>query len=106
MEATLIEIPEKLKYLAGPIRHLLVGAEQAMLQAGGGRACDYDLLEAQVADDVAAVERATHQAILGSLDVDAPAVLIGGKRFLRVGHGPGDNHCMSGTVSVPRTLYR
>ena len=106
MDATLIEIPEKLKFLAGPIRHLVAGAEQAMQQAGDGRSCDYDLLEAQIADDVAAVERATHQTILGSLDVDAPAVRIGGKRFLRVGHGPGDYHCMAGSVSVPRTLYR
>ena len=106
MDATLIEIPEKLKFLAGPIRSLVAGVDRAILQCGDGRSCDYDVLEAQLAGDVAAVERASHESILGALDVDAPVVRIEGKRFLRVGHGPGDYHCMAGSVSVPRTLYR
>jgi len=56
--------------------------------------------------NVAAVERASHEALLAALDVDAPVVRIDGKRYLRVGHGPGDYFCMAGAVSVPRTLYR
>jgi len=102
----LVEIPAKLKAVEVPLRRLLADLDRAMAQAGNGRACDYDVFEELVAEDLAALERVSHQAMLGSLDVDAPVVLIEGKRYHRVGRGPGDYHCMAGTVSVPRSLYR
>ena len=106
MENIVIEIPTKLKYLAAPIRRLVDDIDRAIAQAGDGRACDYDVFEECIAGDAAAVERASHQAMLTSLDVDTPVVTINGKRYRRVGRGPDDYYTMAGPVPVGRTLYR
>ncbi len=50
-----------------------------------GKAVDYARVERKVGELTAAVERAAHQAILRSLDIDAPTILIAGASWTRVG---------------------
>jgi len=75
-------------------------------RTGGGRAVDYAQVEAAVSQDAARVERAAHEAILRSLDIDVPAVVIGGMRYTRVGRCNAPYHTMAGSVSIERSLYR
>ena len=83
----------------------------AMLQRtvgrlGGGKAVDYAVVEAEIAKGASQTELAAHRAILQKLDVDVPAVVIGGVRYTRVGRCEGAYHRMAGSVSVERSLYR
>jgi len=106
VENIVIEIPANLKFLATPIRQLVGDVGKTIAQVGDGRACDYDALEELIASDTAAVERASHQAMLTSLNVDALMVVINGKRYYRVGHSSDDFFTMAGPVPVDKTLYR
>jgi len=63
---SIVVFPANLKFLAAPICQLVDDVEQAITQAGDGRACDYDALEELVAEDTATVERASHKAMLTS----------------------------------------
>src|SRR5258707_15794788 len=51
-------------------------------------------------------EREARGAILQSLDIDVPAVVIGKERYTRVGRCEDKYHTMAGSVSVERSLYR
>src|SRR5438046_3415736 len=99
---------------------------------GGGKAVDYAAAEAAIAEGaqsgpgmyghngascksastrlsahgLSRTELAAHRAILKSLDMDVPAVVIGGVRYTRVGRCEGAYHTMVGSVSVERSLYR
>jgi hypothetical protein len=55
---------------------------------------------------VAAVERAAHQAILRSLDLDAPRVRIDGATWTRVGRYEVTFYTLAGPVVVERSVYR
>jgi hypothetical protein len=59
-----------------------------------------------VAAGAAAIERASHQAVLQGLDVDQPRVVIEGQVYSRVGRYAADYYTMAGAVRVTRTLYR
>src|SRR5207248_7438355 len=59
-----------------------------------------------IAEAASRTELAAHAAILKSLDMDVPAVVIGGVRYTRVGRCEGAYHTMVGSVSVERSLYR
>ena len=72
----------------------------------GGKAVDYAAVEAAMAEGASRTELAAHGAILKSLDMDVPAVVIGGVRYTRVGRCEGAYHTMIGSVSVERSLYR
>jgi hypothetical protein len=54
----------------------------------------------------ASVERAAHEGLLASLDVDAEKVVIGGELYTRVERCDGPYHTMAGSISVLRSLYR
>src|SRR5437773_3619911 len=90
---------------------MAMGEHLAMLQRtadrlGGGKALDYAAVEAAIAEGASRTELAAHRAILKSLDMDVPAVVIGGVRYTRVGRCEGTYHTMAGSVSVERSLYR
>jgi hypothetical protein len=102
----MISIPDDCKPLAEAIERLVATAERARRRADGGRGVDYAQIERQVAERTAAVERATHQTILTSLDVDAPTVLIDGRVHTRVHRAEGRYYTLAGDVVVPRSLYR
>lgn len=106
MAAMMIEVPEELKDLGVAMVEAMATVKKALGGAVGGKALDYDAVECAVADGVAKIERAGHRAILQALDVDRPAVVIGGKRYTRVGRFEATYYTMAGPVVIERTLYR
>jgi hypothetical protein len=101
-----IEIPEELKGVGEAISALIWQVEATWRSTRGGRALDYQKIERQVASGAAAIERASHQAVLQGLDVDQPRVRVDGKVYRRVGRYEADYYTMAGPVRVTRTLYR
>jgi len=75
----MISIPDDCKPLADAVEQLVASTQRARHRASGGRAVDYGHVERDIGEQVAGVERATHQCILAALDVDAPQVLIDGR---------------------------
>jgi hypothetical protein len=106
MPDTVIRIPGELKGVAEAIQELLKNVQGTILRTGGGKAVDYERVEIAVAEDAARVERTAHQAILQALDIDVPAITIGGELYTRVERCPDLYHAMAGSVSVERSLYR
>jgi hypothetical protein len=101
-----IEIPEECNALVMPLRKLVARVAKTVRQSDNGRARDYAAFEIKVADDGAAIERAAHQAVLQSLDVDAPVVIIEGRLHSQVGRHDAPYHSMAGDVHVMRSIYR
>jgi hypothetical protein len=106
MPKRVIEIPEELKDLGDALEAILADVQGTMSRTGGGKAVDYEEVETAVSADAGRVERAAHAAILESLDIDVPAVIIGGVRYNRVGRCPAPYHTLAGSVSIERSLYR
>jgi hypothetical protein len=101
-----IEIPDELKGVGEAVSAMIRQVEATWRSTRGGRALDYQERERQVAARAAAIERASHQAVLQGLDVDQPRVRIDGKVYSRVGRYEADYYTMAGPVRVTRTLYR
>jgi len=74
-----IEIPDELKGVGEAVRAMVRQVEAIWRSTPGGRAVDYPEIERQVAAGAAAIERASHQAVLQGLDVDQPRVVIEGQ---------------------------
>jgi hypothetical protein len=106
MPKIVIEIPEELKELGEAFKAILANVGRTVARTGGGKAVDYAQVERAVAEEAARVERTTHQAILQALDIDVPAVIIGGVRHTKVGRCPAPYHSLAGSVAVERSLYR
>ena len=106
MPKRVIEIPDELNELGDVVEAIVANVLRTVARTGGGKAVDYAQVETAVSENAAGVERATHRAILQSLDIDVPAVIIGGVRYNRVGRGPAPYHTMAGSVSIERSLYR
>ena len=101
-----IEIPDEFKGVGEAVRAMVRQVEAIWRSTPGGRAVDYPEIERQVAAGAAAIERASHQAVLQGLDVDQPRVVIEGQVYSRVGRYEADYHTMAGPVRVTHTLYR
>jgi hypothetical protein len=101
-----LEMPEELKGVGDAIKTLVRQVEAIWRSTRGGRAIDYATIERQVAANAAAIERASHQAMLQGLDVDQPRVRIEGQGYHRVGRYEGEYYTLAGPVRVTRTLYR
>ena len=101
-----IEMPEELKGVGEAVKAMLRQVEASWRSTRGGRAIDYAAIERQVAAGAAAIERASHQAVLQGLDIDQPHVGIAGKEYRRVGRYEADYYTLAGPVRVTRTLYR
>ena len=106
MPKRVIEIPDELNELGDVVEAIVANVLRTVARTGGGKAVDYAQVETAMSENAAGVERATHRAILQSLDIDVPAVIIGGVRYNRVGRGPAPYHTMAGSVSIERSLYR
>lgn len=102
----LISIPDNCKVLGDVVTQLVTSVERVQRRADGGRAVDYAQIEREIGERVAAIERAAHQAILATLDVDAPAVVINGRVHTRVHRAEGRYYTLAGDVVVDRSLYR
>ena len=102
----LIELPSELKHMAAPILALVASAKAILRSSGGGSAVDYVAVEQEIEEKTAAVERSSHAAILQSLEVDRPEVVVQGQIYRRVGHGLGKYYTKAGPVRIPRAIYR
>lgn len=74
-----IEMPDEFKGVGEAVHARLRQVETVWRSTGGGKALDYAEIEQQRAEGAAAMERASHQAVLQGLDVDQPRVAIAGK---------------------------
>lgn len=102
----MISIPDECKPLAEAVERLLASTDQARQQARGGRAVAYAEVEREIGARAADIERAVHAQLLAHLDVDAPTVVIDGRRHTRVYRGEGRYYTLAGDVIVERSLYR
>ncbi|MGH7383378.1 MAG: ISKra4-like element ISMfu2 family transposase [Candidatus Methylomirabilales bacterium] len=101
-----IEIPEELKGVGEAVKAMVQQVEATWRSTRGGRGVEYPKIEQQLAAGAAAIERASHQAVLQGLDVDQPRVVIDGQVYCRVGRYEAEYYTMAGSVRVTRTLYR
>ena len=101
-----IDVPEALTKVWEAMAATLEDLKATIARTGGGKAVDYGAVEDAIAEDARQVERASHAALLQALDIDVPAVVIGGVRYLRVGRCEAPYHTLAGSVSVERSLYR
>jgi hypothetical protein len=101
-----IEIPDELKGVGEAVSALIRQVQAVWRSTRGGKAVDYPTIEQQLAEGAAAIERASHRAVLQGLDLDRPRVVIEGKEYGRVGRYAADYYTMAGPVAVERTLYR
>src|SRR5438034_11095015 len=106
MGRMVIEVPEELAELGKAMAEQLAEVQRTMARQGGGKAVDYALVEQAVWEAAGRPEREAQRAILQSLDIDLPAVVIGKERHTRVGRGEDQYHAMAGAVLVERSLYR
>ena len=106
MPKMVIEVPDQFAEVGKAMAEHLAMLQRTVDRLGGGKAVDYAAVEAAIAEGASRTELAAHRAILKSLDMDVPAVVIGGVRYTRVGRCEGAYHTMVGSVSVERSLYR
>jgi hypothetical protein len=106
MPKMVIEVPEELAEVGKAMAEQLAELQQTMARHGNGKAVDYAKVERQFSESAGRTELAAHKATLQSLDIDVPAVIIGGERYTRVGRCEGQYHTMVGSVLVERSLYR
>src|SRR5437773_6516365 len=106
MGRMVIEVPEELRELGKAMAEQLAEVQRTLARQGGGKAVDYALVEQAMWEAAGRTEREAHRALLQSLDVDVPAVVIGKERYTRVGRCEDPYHTMAGSVSVERSLYR
>jgi len=106
MPKMVIEVPDELVEVGKAMAEHLASLQRTMARLGTGKAVDYAAIEEAMEESAAGTELAGHRAILQRLDIDVPAVVIGGIRYTRVGRCEGAYHTMVGSVSVERSLYR
>lgn len=106
MPKMVIEVPEELTAVGKAMAEHLAILQRTVARLGGGKAVDYAEVEQAMSESAGRTELAGHRAILESLDIDVPAVMIGGVRYTRVGRCEAPYHTMVGSVSVERSLYR
>jgi hypothetical protein len=106
MPKMMIEVPEQFVEVGKAMAEHLAMLQRTADRLGGGKAVDYAAVEAEIAEAASKTELAAHGTILKRLDVDVPAVVIGGVRYTRVGRCEGAYHTMIGSLSVERSLYR
>lgn len=106
MPKLVIEVPEELTEVGKAMAEHLAALQRTVARLGGGKAVDYAEVERAMSESAGRTEMAGHRAILQSLDIDVPAVVIGGVRYTRVGRCEASYHTMVGSVPVERSLYR
>ena len=106
MAKMVIEVPEQFVEVGKAMAEQLAMLQRTADRLGGGKAVDYAGVETAIAEGACKTELAAHGAMLKSLDIDVPAVVIGGVRYTQVGRCEGAYHTMAGSVSVERSLYR
>ena len=106
MAKRVIEVPEELHGLGEALAAMVARVEGTVAGTRGGKAVDYGRVEEAIAEEAGGIERAAHRAVLEALDIDVPAIIIGGIRYTRVGRCEAPYHTLAGSVSIERSLYR
>ena len=106
MPKMVMEVPEEFAEVGKAMVEHLAALQRTVSRLGGGKAVDYAEMEQAMAESAGRTELAGQRAILQSLDMDLPAVIIGGVRYTRVGRCEAPYHTMVGSVSVERSWYR
>jgi len=106
MSKRMIEIPEGLEALGDAVAAMIAQVQGTVSATGGGKAVDYGRVERTIAEQTGGIERAAHRAMLQALDLDVPAVVIGGRRYTKVGRCEAPYHTLAGAVAIERSLYR
>jgi hypothetical protein len=101
-----LEVPETLKTLEGPLNALVGEAARRVSDASRGHQIDYELFERRLRDRCGAVERTIHGVTLAALDIDAERVIIDDIEHVRVGKYSAQFRTQSGEVAVERGLFR
>jgi hypothetical protein len=83
MPKMVIEVPEELTEVGKAMAEHLTALQRTVARLGGGKAVDYAEVERAMSESAGRTEMAGHRAILQSLDIDVPAVVIGGVRYTR-----------------------
>ena len=78
MPKMVIEVPDQFAEVGKAMAEHLAMLQRTVDRLGGGKAVDYAAVEAAIAEGSSRTELAAHRAILKSLDMDVPAVMIGG----------------------------
>src|SRR5882672_2658792 len=81
MPKMVIEVPEEFTEVGKAMAEHLAALQRTVSRLGGGKAVDYAEIEQAMAESAGRTELAGHHAILRSLDIDVPAVTIGGVRY-------------------------
>ena len=89
MSKMMIEVPDQFVEVGKAMAEHLALLQRTVDRLGGGKAVDYAAVEAAIAEEASKTELAAHSAMLKSLDIDVPAVVIGGVRYTRVGRCEG-----------------
>src|ERR1035438_4761181 len=82
-------VPEQFVEVGKAMAEHLAMPQRTVDRLGGGKAADYAAVKAAIAEGASRTELAAHGAILKSLDIDVPAVVIGRVRYTRVGRCEG-----------------
>jgi hypothetical protein len=101
-----IEIPDEHKELAAALAAIAEHVTKVLGRGADGKSLDYACVERDLGARTAAVERAAHQAILRSLDLDAPRVRVAGATWTQVGRYDATYYTLAGPVVVKRSVYR
>jgi hypothetical protein len=101
-----IVIPDGLEKLGESVEKLVAEVSGNVRTFKLGKTPDYRDVENSIAKRAAEIETNSHQAMLQSLDVNAPIVIIGGKEYRQVLRSEGNYYCMAGGMKVMHTLYR
>jgi hypothetical protein len=106
MSKRVIEIPEGLEALGDAVAAMVARVQSTVAAAGGGQAVDYGRVERAITEQTGGIERAAHRAMLQALDIDVAVVVIGGRRYTKVGRCEAPYHTAAGSVPIERSLYR
>ena len=106
MPQIVVEVPEELKILEGPLKEFVRAATLQLAAQRAGRV-GYEAFERDLEERSGALERAVHKATLAALDVNAPLIEINGRPHVRVLRCPTTYMSRSGEIEgVVRSLYR
>ena len=106
MPKVTIEVPEGFEEVVKQLEQTLQGAQKGVEGAQAGDMAAFDTAWQSVNAGVEESERELKRRLLRVLDVDAPQVLIEGKRYARVGRYEASYKTRQGPVEVERSLYR
>ena len=106
MVKVVLDVPKEFMGLVDTWRKSLDSMRATLDCTGGGKAVDYAKIEQETSEQCRESEREAHRVILQALDIDVPAVVIGGIRYNRVGRCEAPYHSMAGSVPIERSLYR